>query len=649
MEEYKLPNGLDLDKLRQQVDSEYNSSIDSVETKRDLWRSRDDLYMNISNQDEKVYVRLIFSTIQTMKALSSANDISVRYYGRRLGTRDIARNWQNLAKFDYREMWLFKKKEQLRDDLFKYWVGIEAWDWWDANRKCPKTIVVDPRTWVWDKYYDVNNGFSFHGFEISLRKWDLDAKRWYFNVESCYTDKQIEEIKEYARAQSNSKELDKISMDTVRLLGPTIATPDDLWIYSIYRHYTIVDWVKYCTEWANDRTELIRCYEIPAVSKAEKKDKSLVKRPVITRNWIEQPGDPTGISIPDILEDKQRMMQLFLNLNKIKAEYEAYGDVFFYDPNVVKNIDTLKIPPKGWPRYIKADLRTGTPMIEAPKSAVKADAWNMPWIMQQQGMLDIGIDSRTMGVTPEGVISATENQRVQNNANLRMLLGIKLYNEAEREFWEILWRKQYKLYFKLTDEKNIIINTWLWLAPMTIKYKDIGCYEDIDIDIVSKIEKEEEDTKKLKNITPIMNFVLTRPGSKFGKDDLLRKVFQRSWASEEDALSWIEPSKEEIRAMEDVELINNWEDANKCEDVNEDHRTYLVIYQNAIPNEYRARAIEARTQLHIQSWQAAEANSMMKQLGNNDNLSNTQQQLTSSALNQQGNAAQSAQSLQGMM
>lgn len=46
------------------------------------------------------------------------------------------------------------------------------------------------------------------------------------------------------------------------------------------------------------------------------------------------------------MEDKQRMMQLFLNLNKIKAEYEAYGDIFFYDPDVVKNIDTLKIPPK---------------------------------------------------------------------------------------------------------------------------------------------------------------------------------------------------------------------------------------------------------------------------------------------------------------
>ena len=98
-------------------------------------------------------------------------------------------------------------------------------------------------------------------------------------------------------------------------------------------------------------------------------------------------------------------------------------------------------------------------MLEAPKPQVKSDAYNMPGILQQQGMLDIGIDQRTMGVTPEGVISATENQRVQNNANLRMMLGVKLYNEAEAEFYEILWRRPYKQYFKLTDKKNIIVNS----------------------------------------------------------------------------------------------------------------------------------------------------------------------------------------------
>lgn len=92
-----------------------------------------------------------------------------------------------------------------------------------------------------------------------------------------------------------------------------------------------------------------------------------------------------------------------------------------------------------------------------------------------------------------------------------MMLGIKLYNRAEKKFWTILWDRVYQQYFKLTDEKNIYINTGLGLKPLVIKKKDIGTYEDIDIQIISKLELEEEYTKKLRNIAPIMNFVLTRP------------------------------------------------------------------------------------------------------------------------------------------
>lgn len=650
MENYKLPEWITLEQLQEQVMAEYEASYDFVQSKRELFRSRDNLYMNISNQDEQVYVRLVFSTIQTLKALMSANEISVKFNGRRLGSVEQARNWQNLAKFDFGEMDLFKKKEAGRDNLFKYGVMIEGWDGWQKTKRHPKTIVIDPRSWIPDIFADVNNGFSYHWFDIILNKNDLVPKKGYFNIESTYTDKQIEEIKEYARGEvTYDQRADIISMSDVRQLWYVYTpSPDVLWTYSIYRHYTILNGRKYCTEWANDRTELIRIYEIKAVTKAEKEDPSLVKRPIVVRNWIEQPWDPFGICVPDLLEDKQRMMQLFLNLNVIKAKYEAYGDVFFYDPDVVKNIDLLKIPPTGWPRYIKADLQRGNPMVEAPKAGIKADAANMPATMQQQGMLDMGIDERTMGVSSGSVISATENQRVQNNSNLRMLLGIRLYNQWEKEFYETLYMRPYMQYFKLTDEKNIIINTGLGKKPITVKKKDIGTGEDIDVEIISKLEQDEEDRKKLQNILPIANFVLSRPWSKYGKDAILRDIFQWSGASEEEAMTWVDPSREELQALEDIELLNMNEDPKPCEDLNEDHRTYIVIYQNALNTPAKNKAINNRIQLYIQSWQAQKATEAMSWLGNNDNLSNTQQQLTASSLNKQGDVSKAAQSLQWM-
>jgi hypothetical protein len=36
-------------------------------------------------------------------------------------------------------------------------------------------------------------------------------------------------------------------------------------------------------------------------------------------------------------------------------------------------------------------------MIEAPRSAIKQDAYDMPNVLSSQGMTDIGLDARTMG------------------------------------------------------------------------------------------------------------------------------------------------------------------------------------------------------------------------------------------------------------
>lgn len=89
---------------------------------------------------------------------------------------------------------------------------------------------------------------------------------------------------------------------------------------------------------------LIRVQEIEAQTEEEKKNPDLIPFPVVTRNWVYCDYDPWGISLCDMLEDKQSMVQLFLNLNRIKAEHEAWGDIFMYDPNIIEDISQLKTP-----------------------------------------------------------------------------------------------------------------------------------------------------------------------------------------------------------------------------------------------------------------------------------------------------------------
>lgn len=650
MEEIQLPKGFTLSMVQNQVMSEYNTSIDFVNDKLDLFRRRETLYIDNTNQENKVYVRLVFSTIQTLKALFSQNEIAVKFKGRRVWAEQAAQNRQNLAKFDYEEMNLGAKKDQVQDDKLTYGVAIELGDTYDQVRKCPWVLVVDPRCWIPDIYADVNRGASYHGFELKMTKYEFKASAGYFNTDEIRTDEEIQEdLEEYVQKGKTWEEARNLqAQNGVRNLWLSGDIEWDNAQYSVYRHMTIFGGKKYITERANNKSLLIRFQEIKAVRDEEKKDPSLIPFPVVTRNWIEKRGDPYGVCVADILEDKQRMIQLFMNLNKIKAENEAWGDIFFYDPNVVKNIDSLKIPSTDWPRYVKADLRAGTAMVEAPRSQVKQDAYNMPNVLSSQGMTDIGLDARTMGSSEWAQISATENQRVQKNANLRLMLGVRVNNRAEKLFWDILWLRPYQEFFKRNDKKNIYINTGVGISPWIVQQPDFSTSNDINIEIVSKIDDDEDKNEKLTRILPLVNFALTRPGSKYSKDKLLRDVYWRAGLTEEEANVYIDLSPEEIQAREDLELINRNEMPKQCQNPQEDHWTYVVIYQSAVNTDAKWKAIEQRMQLYMLSWQAEKATQWMSQLGANDNLSNTQAQVTSNAMNQKGSAAIGAASLQSL-
>ena len=77
---------------------------------------------------------------------------------------------------------------------------------------------------------------------------------------------------------------------------------------------------------------------------------------------------------------------------------------------------------------------------------------------------------------------------------------------------------------------------------------------------------------------------------------------------------YIDPSVEECQAREDLELINRNEDPKPCENPQEDHRTYVVIYQSAIDTPAKRRAIEKRMQLYMLSGQASSAQKQMQTL-----------------------------------
>lgn len=595
----KLDLPIPQDDLLIQVQTEKKEGLNFVEKKRSKFRKRLELYNNISWDDKKIYSRKIFSTIQTLLWVSYEDAMTVKFSWIQLQDDELANNIENLANFDQTEMSLDRINYQKEWDRFFYWVWIRVLDHWDTDRKVPVFKVVDPLSWIPDPYWNIWDWFRYHWFQLELTDNDLNPDV-YNNTELLLTESDLE------------LEETKNKYNEVRLLQDTTTNKNKnkSWVYWIYNHYTQIHWEKYLVTTWNRDSIILRCERIEPVTASEKKNKSVIPFPIILNYYSPFKWDPFWVSVPDLLEDKQKAEQLFLNLDRIKTENEAWWDFFLYDQNAIKNINELKTPSK-WPKFLKADLRHNpNPITEVRKAAVKQDSIYIRDALNNQSALDIWLDNRALWVSGWNNITATESQTVQRNANIRLLLGNKINQWWERDFWN-MWLRAYKEYFKPTDKKNILLNNAFWNIVYTVKHKDIATWWDIDVKIVNKSDTEALEEKERLWFMATVQTILADPNKPIiSKAFAERKMHRLNWVSKEEISVLVPPSIEEMQANQDVALLNEDEDVWPIEDLNEDHLTYIIIYQRAIDTPAKRRAIERRQeawrvsmQQKLQAWQ----------------------------------------------
>lgn len=569
------------DEIVNQVLTEYQNSYDFTTSKRELFQARQKLYMWIKDQQNKIYIRLIFSVIDTLKALYNQDKPVVSFSWRQLWDNELAENINNLARFDYQEMWCEMKKDFIQQHRLFYWVWIEVFDWYDNDTKTPCYKVVNPMCRIPDINYDINYWPRYHWFELQACKSELRKEDWFFN---------IDELSEWENPSWLNYDK-RTAVQYERLLN----NDTNSWMLEIYYHYTIIEWKKYLIVLWNNKSTIIKFEEVKPVTKAEIKNCSKVDFPIIVRNYRYLEDDPYWISIPDLLEDKQSMIQLFYNLNRITAEHNAYWDMFMVDDKVI-DIKQLQIPTL-WPKYIKANLTLNpNPIRAVEKSRVQQSTYDMPWILKQQSSLDVWLDDRSLWVQWDSNITATENQRVQKNANLKLIYWAKLDWIAEKQFWK-LWYRFYIEHFRDWSTKSFKLNNKIWSDYFNLKREDFITKENIDLEVITESELEEKKNKERMWLMATINYVLQNPeSSKYSKATALRQLAILNWTPREYADIWYPPSIEELRAMWDVELLNNNEEPKEIKDLNEDHWTYIIIYQRAVDTEAKFNAIEKRKQ-----------------------------------------------------
>ena len=496
---------------------------------------------------------------------------------------EYADTWNNLLKFDYEELDEDIIMYQKITNMVDYWIYLAVDEWWDRTTEWPKKRLMHPLCWIPDPDFDLVHWFNFHWFELTLTEWEIN--NLYNNKEFMLTDEELKEIK---KATGNWKGWYIWALnswaDWTWLGFPFSVQPSNLRVYSVYRHFTKFNWRWYLTEWANDRTLLIRCEQVEAVRSEEKKDPSLIPCPVVHSWFIPKERDPYWLCVWDLARDNQYSEEKIMNLLVDKVHEETFSWLTIFNSDVV-DWKELAHRELGKRKYVPAKWNLENRKII--ENVVTQTSWTWDWynlknMIDQKSTKEIWFDEQSIWVYSQ-TITATQSQLLQANQNVRLSTIFKIFLWWEKKYWDILWYRSYQKNFKMKSKKNIVLNNWFWKVTFEVMGKDLDTKRDLHLSLVTLLDQKEKDEAN-KSAMMAAYQPLRQAASPFWQIILDKAFAQIVWIDKELVNEIYDMPQEYKKATLDLELLNNNEDVWEIYDMNENHNIYIQVYHQCCPH-----------------------------------------------------------------
>lgn len=588
-----------MDSLINKVYKEYNASFQATQPKRSLFRDRLQLYNNINRSDDKININMIRTTIQSLLALYYTNELQVQFMGRTFFSEEEADFLTQVAKFDFDEMDIGITDYLNQWNRFFYGVWPRAYTGWDRKNIKPTYKVLDPISCYPDpNWHSHINNFRFYSVDMNTTFSEfIEENPQALNLDELR--KGIVETLKNGDRSANERTTDTRKKQT-RMLNPNYGDRVDESIITINNHYTIYKW----------KPVLVYNYQqkIPLLVKEIKvlEDKNL-KFP-ISLNYREPiANDPRGVCVPDVIEDKQKHIQIYYNLMAVKAKTQALGRETFLDRDIIQKNKWELLQPTIGRKFIPVDTSISGKSVNQlvyslPDDPISPDVFNMPILLDAQAQKDSWIDAQIRGVADSTPWTATQAQINQQNANVNLALGAKINAHWEKTFWK-LWYYFYERYMTQDDKKYIRVNKSLWPIWMYLRKKEFIGWEDPDIIISSAAEIQAMNEKQKADFFGIMGMFMQDPETpSIAKKFIKRKALRLTGQTKSEIEQVCPYSDDEINAKEQVMLINK-DIVPEIVSMDEDHLTYIQIFQCANNTPAKSAAISARTQAYVQSGQ----------------------------------------------
>jgi len=529
--------------LIDQVEAEYQLARWFMKPKLDEWRVRLKLYNNQKRDKEAIGDPLLFTIHQTVLSSLYDDRLSVDFLGRESGDEETAENLNSLANYDYDEM---------EKSILDY-----SWDWdssffgrglllnfeFDRKLKCPTPEIIDIMTWLRDPRALSVNGdrkgrgaMKFGGREIRLSKSDMDKAGIYFNYAGLKADtssdiRSLVDANTQARAEAQGlADMSKFS----KLIG---ANAD----YRCLEWFTHWEGKKVVVTLADNRKRVVRYTEIGGDV-----------WPIVDRSIYPISHDWDGVSIPDLVEDKQRARSVLQNLGLAGIKLGLHP-TYLYNSNLIKNRNNLNID---FNKHIPVDGDPNNAVQAVQRQTVKQE---VNWILE---VLDTASQRATatpelqQGAMSEQQRTATELNLVAAKVDTRYSLSAKIFGWSEKRFWQ-QWYKLYKTHFaKDIDEKIIRIVGAMGSKWRTLTRENIITKTDPDVKIESKVISDSIKFNELQKYRLFIKDVITTDPQNSNTRFALRKIGRLSGFTKEEVEQVLPPSIDEMTADTENEKLD---------------------------------------------------------------------------------------------
>lgn len=562
--------------LLDQLQSEFTLCDQFMRPKWTEWGVRLKLYNNQRRDKDAIGDPLLFTIHQTVLATLYDDRLAVRFSPRERGDEETADNLTDLAEFDYSDM--------QKDELDYYWDwdatffgrGLVLFMEFDRDKKCPIPINIDPFTFYRDPKAKSVNGDIKHngalrmwGYEIKLTKRQMREAGVYFNIERIKADTgmgsvvdQNSALRDEAQGRDNVDSKFEITGENRE--------------YRILRWFTHYQGKKVMVETANDRKLVVRYYELP----------NKESWPLIDRACFPMSKDWDGVSIPDLVEDKQRARSVAQNL-ALKGVKSGLKPKYLFNSNKIKKTYLQK---EELNRHIPIDGDPNNAIVPVQTQQVKAE---VQWIL---GVLDSAAQRATASpgstqgqVSATGNPTATEIEKAAQGSDTRYSLSAKIFGWSERWFWR-QWYFLYKTYFaKDIDEKMIRINGAGANKWRKLLKDNIVAIIDPDVEVESKVIADAKRRVQLQGYQNWLNLALSYPSS--NKLFAIRQLGRLNGVSNDLIDAVIPPTIDELAADVENETLSNNEKV--LVEATDDHVVHIEVHRKAAETPAKFAHIEA--------------------------------------------------------